>query len=215
VPDDVEAGSVGGDGADDPDASGGAGEQSGSADAGDGADGFAGSYDPYQFVSGTYTYEVLTPEGETGTLVWRVADVTDEQVTIEASLETPAQSFETRVTDDREAAYGSMYGTPLGPFVALGIASPVAVAFAEAEEDGLRVGDQWTATGPGGTVVYRVDRTERYAGLDCAVVEYVVNGVVAYESCVAPDDAMTRHLVVRNAETGETTVEMTLVDYRA
>lgn len=211
LPEDVDAGAVGEiDGS-----SGGASAADGSSgDDADAAsyDGFAGSYDPYDFAPGTYTYEVLTPEGEEGTLVWSVTDVTDGRVTVEASLETPSQSFATRVTDEREAAYGSFYATPLGPFVALGIASPVAVAFAEGS---LRVGDRWSASGPEGSVVYRVERIETYAGLDCAVVEYVVDGVVVYESCVAPDDAMTRHLVVRNAETGETTVEMTLVGYGA
>jgi hypothetical protein len=174
-------------------------------------DGLDGSYDPYRFVPGTYTYDVVTPEGETGTLVWTVADVGDDRVTVAASLATPSQSFETRVTGEREEAYGSFYATPLGPFVALGIAAPVTAGFAQGD---LTVGDRWSASGPEGSVVYRVERLGSFAGLDCAVVEYVVDGVVVYESCVAPDDAMTRHLVVRDGETGETVVEMTLVDHR-
>jgi hypothetical protein len=189
-----------------------AGDVDTDAGSGDDFDGFDGSYDPYQFVPGTYVYDVVTPEGEAGRLVWTVADVGDDRVTVEASLETPSGAFETRVTGEREEAYGSFYATPLGPFVALGIASPVAAGFAEGD---LSVGDRWSASGPDGSVVYRVERLDSFAGLDCAVVEYVVNDVVVYESCVAPEDAMTRHLVVRDGETGETVVEMTLVDHSA
>lgn len=69
-------------------------------------------------------------------------------------------------------------------------------------EGDLTVGDRRAVSGPEGSVAYRVARPERYAGLDSAAV--------VYESCVSPDDAMTRHRVVRDGETGETT----LVDYR-
>jgi hypothetical protein len=67
-------------------------------------------------------------------------------MTIEVALETPSQSFESCVTNKRGVVYALFYATPLGPFVLLGIALPVAVATAEG---GLRVGDRWSASGPG------------------------------------------------------------------
>ena len=193
-------------------ASGGSDGDGGDAGGSDGGDG-ATSWNRFEFREGeSYEYEVsLEGEYEGGTLTWEVLDVSGDEVTVEATFEGGDTSATKTVTAPADEVYGQFLLPPFGTFVLLGLSSPFAAVVAEEE---LAVGDGWSYSGPDGSGSYRVDRTERHAGLDCQVVELTSNETVVYETCVSGEAAMPGHVVVRDEETGDVEVEMTLVAYR-
>lgn len=164
----------------------------------------------YEFEAGEYyEYRVESEEDGTGVFRWTVEDAGEDRLTVETELTyEEGEEFVQTVTGTEDEIFSQLMTTPAAIFIGSGLHSPHVVA-----NEGVYVGYEWRFATEEGSLRYAVEETDSYVGRECYVAVTEINETVVHESCLASELAFPAYVAYYDGETGETLLEMELVEY--
>ncbi|WP_114576083.1 hypothetical protein [Saliphagus sp. LR7] len=164
----------------------------------------------YEFGAGEhYEYRVESEEDGAGVFLWTVEDAGDDRLTVETELTyEEGEEFARTVTGTEDEIFSQLMTTPAAIFIGSGLHSPHVAA-----NEGVYVGYEWRFGTEEGSLRYAVEDTASYVGTECYVAVTEINDTVVHESCLAPELAFPAYVAYYDDETGETLLEMELVEY--
>ncbi len=168
-------------------------------------------WEPYSFSEEVYYKYSFTADGQTGSFTWEVTSVSENQATVETTINVEDQTFTTTFTGDKDELGSEASGTPAGAFIAGGLYNPMVPYFSEG---GLKVGNKWSVTTPDESVTIEVVGKEEYSGILSYVGEVRVNGNLVLQTAIAENLGFPTYIVAYDEDTGEKQLEIILEEYR-
>lgn len=159
---------------------------------------------------GRYVFDVEMAGEGSGQVTWDIQSIDGDQLTVTVDYAVGETEYSSTVSGTKETIQGQLMMSPAGPFMMLGIFSPM---FGYYEGQQLSVGKQWSFNSGRGSMSFEITGTDSYAGVDCYASELRINESVMHEACFAPNLGLAAYTAFYDEETGSVDMRMELVEY--